>query len=122
MAELNLCSSTVGGIHADWRIFAAHWPYRPRSRRSPTGRQPSRTAQACEGDTEATVGRLTGTDDRVVLCALDRRVHAAAVLPLDADARTATACCHVAHTEPNDYDGAPLADILTAERAWVDGT
>ena len=28
---------------------------------------------------------------------------------------------HVVHSEPNDYDGTPLADILTAERAWVDG-
>ena len=28
---------------------------------------------------------------------------------------------HVAHSEPNDYDGEPLAAILTAERAWVDG-
>ena len=29
---------------------------------------------------------------------------------------------HVVHSEPSDYDGVPLADILTAERAWVDST
>ena len=28
---------------------------------------------------------------------------------------------HVVHSEPSDYDGVPLADILAAERAWVDG-
>ena len=78
------------------------------------------TAQA-EGDTEATVGRLTGTEDRVVLCALS-----GAFTRLRCFHSTQTTDSkgvrHVVHSEPNDYDGEPLADILTAERAWVDGS
>ena len=74
------------------------------------------------GDTEAIVGRLTGTDDRVVLCTLVRRVHAAAVLPQRRRPPDSDGVRHVVHSEPSDYDGVPLADILTAERAWVDGS
>ena len=69
---------------------------------------------------EATIGRLTGTEDRVVLCTLDGAV-------------TRLRCFHSTqrmidgvqvdgnHSDPNDYDGQALADILAAERAWVDG-
>ena len=71
-----------------------------------------------DGDLQATVGRLTGTDDRVVLCALSgaftrlRCFHSTQTTDSDG-------VRHVVHSEPNDYDGTPLADILTAERAWV---
>ena len=69
---------------------------------------------------EATIGRLTGTEDRVALCALDGAV-------------TRLRCFHntqrmvngvevANHSEPTDYDGQALADILAAERAWVNGT
>ena len=69
---------------------------------------------------EATIGRLVGTEDRVVLCVLDGAV-------------TRLRCYHstqrmvdgvevVHHSAPTEYDGQALADILAAERAWVDGT
>ena len=45
------------------------------------------TAAQAENDTEATVGRLTGTDDRVVLCALSGAFTRLAVLPQHADHR-----------------------------------
>lgn len=79
------------------------------------------TVAQADGDTEATVGRLTGTDDRVVLCALD-----GAYTRLRCFHSTQTTDSegvrHVVHSEPNDYDAVALADILTAERAWVDGS
>ena len=79
--------------------------------------QAALTAAQESGDMEATIGRLTGTEDRVVLCTLDGAV-------------TRLRCFHytqrmidgvevVIHSEPNDYDGQPLADILAAEKAWV---
>ena len=71
------------------------------------------------GDTEATVGRLTGADDRVVLCALDGAF--TRLRCFHSTQRMIDGVLHVVHSEPNDYDGVALADILAAERAWVDG-
>ena len=79
--------------------------------------QAALTAAQESGDMDATIGRLTGTEDRVVLCTLDGAV-------------TRLRCYHstqrivdgvevVNHSTPNDYDGSGLADILSAERAWV---
>ena len=76
-------------------------------------------AAPTDGEMDAIIGRLTGTDDRVVLCTLDGSV-------------TRLRCYHstqrmvdgvevVNHSAPTEYDGQPLADILTAELAWVDG-
>ena len=72
-------------------------------------------AQA-SGDMEATIGRLTGTEDRVVLCTLDGAVtrlrcfHSTQRMVDDVEVAN--------HSAPNDYDGQPLADILAAEKAW----
>ena len=77
------------------------------------------TAAESAADMEATIGRLTGTEDRVSLCTLDGAV-------------TRLRCFHstqrmvddvevVNHSEPADYDGEELADVLAAERVWVDG-
>ena len=70
-------------------------------------------------DMQAIIGRLTGTDDRVVLCTLDGAVtrlrcfHSTQRMMVDG--------VHVTnHSAPTDYDGQALADILAAERAWVD--
>ena len=79
--------------------------------------QAALTAAQASGDMEATIGRLTGTEDRVALCTLDGSV-------------TRLRCFHstqrmvdgvevVVHSAPVDYDGQALSDILAAERAWV---
>ena len=70
-----------------------------------------------DGEMDATVGRLTGTDDRVVLCALNGSV---TVLRCFHSTQRMVDGVEVAnHSEPVDYDGTPLADILSAERAWA---
>ena len=86
--------------------------------------QAALTDAQASGDMEATIGRLVGTEDRVVLCTLDGAV-------------TRLRCYHstqrmvdgvevVHHSAPTEYDDQPLADILAdilaAERAWVNGT
>ena len=82
--------------------------------------QAALSAAQADGDMEATIGRLTGTYDRVSLCTLDGSV-------------TRLRCFHstqrmvdgvevVNHSAPNEYDGQSLVDILASERAWVTGT
>ena len=69
---------------------------------------------------EATVGRLVGTEDRVVLCTLDGAV--TRLRCFHSTQRMVDGVLHVVHSTPADYDGEPLADVLTAERAWSIGT
>ena len=71
------------------------------------------------GDMEAIIGRLFGTDDRVVLCTLDGAV--TRLRCFHSTQRMVDGVHVVNHSDPNDYDGQALADILAAERAWVDG-
>ena len=77
------------------------------------------TAAQESGDMEASIGRLVGTEHRVSLCALDGSV-------------TRMRCFHstqrmvdgvevVNHSQPAEYDGQPLADVLAAEQALVTG-
>ena len=78
------------------------------------------TAAQASGDREATIGRLTGTDDRVVLCTLDGAV--TRLRCFHSTQRMVDGVEHVVHSSPTDYDGQALADILAAERAWANGT
>ena len=71
------------------------------------------------GDMEAIIGRLTGTEDRVVLCTLDGAV--TRLRCFHSTQRMVDGVHVTNHSDPNDYDGQALADILAAERAWVDG-
>ena len=77
------------------------------------------TAAQASTDMQATIGRLTGTDNRVVLCVLDGAVtrlrcfHSTQRMVGDVEVAT--------HSTPTEYDGQPLADILAAESAWVRG-
>ena len=70
-----------------------------------------------DSDMGAIIGRLIGTDDRVVLCTLSGSV--TRLRCFHSTQRMIDGVVHVAHTEPTDYDGQPIADILAAERAWV---
>ena len=74
-------------------------------------------------DMEATVGRLVGTEGRVVLCTLDGSVTS---LRCFHSVRTTAANGHVtiAHSQPAEYvldADTPLADVLAAETAWSVG-
>ena len=86
--------------------------------------QAALTAAQESGDMEATIGRLVGTEDRVVLCALDGAV--TRLRCFHSTQRVVDGVEVVVHSAPNDYDGQALSDILSdilaAERAWVNGT
>lgn len=79
--------------------------------------QAALTAAQESGYMEATIGRLTGTEDRVVLCTLDGAV--TRLRCFHSTQRMVDGVHVVNHSAPNDYDGDPIADILAAERAWV---
>ena len=71
------------------------------------------------GDMQATVGRLEGTEDRVVLCTLDGAV--TRLRCFHSTQRMVNGVEVATHSEPGEYAGESLADILAAERAWADG-
>ena len=81
------------------------------------------TAIATAPSMDAEIGRLVGTDGRVVLCTLDGAVTS---LRCYHSVRTVAADGHVTvrHSRPAEYvldADTPLADVLAAETAWSVG-
>ena len=76
------------------------------------------TAQSAD-NMQATVGRLVGTDDRVVLCTLDGSV--TRLRCYHSTQRMVNGVWTVNHSEPSEHAGEALADVLVAERAWANG-
>ena len=77
-------------------------------------------AAEASGDMEAVIGRLVGTEDRVVLCTLDGAV--TRMRCFHSTQRTIDGVDVTIFSQTVEYDGQALAVILAAERAWVNGT
>ena len=69
------------------------------------------------GEREAVIGRLAGTDNRVSLCALNDSV--TVLRCFRSTQRVVNGVRTVVYSDPVDYDGQPLADVLEAERTWA---